>query len=117
MKINAIFEDLTALATQFGYVIRKEKGFFRGGNCVLNTQKIIVVNALAPYESRVSIVARVLAGLPLEEVSIKPAVREFIEREREQAAKSEQTPQIFTIEMLKPEPVLLRKKRSVQAQR
>lgn len=113
MKINAIFEDLTTLASQFGYVIRKEKGIFRGGNCVLNTQKIIVVNALAPYEARVAIIARVLADLPLEEVTIKPAVREFIEREREQAVKTERISQIFTIEMLKPEPVLPRKKRSL----
>ncbi|MBK9247160.1 MAG: hypothetical protein IPM69_03380 [Ignavibacteria bacterium] len=115
MKIHAIYDDLTNIASRFGYIIRKEKGYFRGGNCVLNTQKIIVVNTLAPYENRVAIIARVLAELHLEELSIKPIVRLLIEREREHAAKSEQIPQVFTIEMLKPEPVLLRKKRPIQA--
>ncbi|MBI3259808.1 MAG: hypothetical protein HYZ54_10095 [Ignavibacteriae bacterium] len=82
MKLPAILEDLTQIAGQFGYVIRKEKGGFRSGNCVLNSQKIIVVNVLAPYESRVSIIARVLAELPLESVFLKPAVREYIVREK-----------------------------------
>ena len=83
MKINMILEELSLLAGQFGYVVRKEKGGFRGGNCVLNSQKIIVVNVLAPYETRVSIIARVLAELPLESVYLKPAVREFIIREKQ----------------------------------
>jgi len=83
MKINLILEELTFLAGQFGYVVRKEKGGFRGGNCVLNSQKTIVVNILTPYETRVSIIARVLAELPLESVYLKPAVREFISREKQ----------------------------------
>ncbi len=82
MKLAAIFEELTNIAGQFGFIIRKEKGGFRGGNCVLNSQKIIVVNVLSPYEIRVAIIARVLAELPLESVFLKPAVREYIARER-----------------------------------
>ncbi len=82
MKLPAILEELTQIAAQFGFVIRKEKGGFRSGNCVLNSQKIIVVNVLAPYEARVSIIARVLAELPLDSVFLKPAVREYIVREK-----------------------------------
>ena len=82
MKLPAILEELTQIAAQFGFVTRKEKGGFRSGNCVLNSQKIIVVNVLAPYEARVSIIARVLAELPLDSVFLKPAVREYIVREK-----------------------------------
>lgn len=82
MRLPAIFEELTTIAGQFGFIIRKEKGGFRGGNCVLNSQKIIVINVLSPYEIRVAIIARVLSELPLESVFLKPAVREYIARER-----------------------------------
>lgn len=98
MKIHLILEELTLLAGQFGYVVRKEKGGFRGGNCVLNSQKIIVVNVLAPYETRVSIIARVLAELPLESVNLKPAVREFIVREQQH--NHTKSSHIFETEML-----------------
>jgi hypothetical protein len=94
MKLPAILEELTQLAEQFGYRIRKEKGGFRGGDCVLNSQKIIVVNVLSPYESRVSIIAKVLAELPLESVYLKPAVREYIIREK----KKIETPSMYVFE-------------------
>ncbi len=80
MKLNDLYEELIELSKNLGITIRKEKGNFRSGYCVVNEKEVFILNKSTPIESLTSILARELAPLT-EDVHIKPAVREFIEKE------------------------------------
>ena len=58
-----------------------EKGDFDGGFCVLKEERIIVVNKRLVIQKRASVLAQALAEVGIEEVYLKPAVRQFIEDE------------------------------------
>lgn len=80
MKIKEFYKELIALATELGYSIRKDNGNFRGGACILNEQKLIVLNKFLPLESQANIIANTI----YEEIDtkyIKPNLRERIEKE------------------------------------
>jgi hypothetical protein len=63
MKITKkLAERVELLLQQLGYKIRYEKGNFRGGVCVLEDQKLIVINKFYPFESRVTTLVDVLAN-------------------------------------------------------
>jgi hypothetical protein len=80
MKKDKLILELETLCEQAGYRIRKERGVFRGDSCVMEGDKLIVVNKNKPVDSQVGILARVLKNLDTEQTYIKPAVRkELIE--------------------------------------
>jgi hypothetical protein len=82
MRPQAIFDELQNLAIALGYSVRREKGSFRGGGCRVHEKNVIVINMLMPMESRIIILARVLAGHDIAPLSIKPALRTILEREK-----------------------------------
>jgi hypothetical protein len=75
MKAEKLILELENLCEQSGYHIRKERGAFRGDSCVIEGDKLIVVNKNRPVEAQVGILAKVLKNLNTEEIYIKPAVR------------------------------------------
>lgn len=75
MKADKLILELENLCEQSGYHIRKERGTFRGDSCVIEGDKLIVVNKNRPVEAQVGILAKVLKNLNTEEIYIKPAVR------------------------------------------
>ena len=79
MKIEKLLLELEALCEKSGYTIRKERGAFRGDQCVFEGEKLIVINKNRPPESRAAILASVLKGKTAEESFIKPAVRKSLE--------------------------------------
>ncbi len=80
MNKDKLILELEALCEQAGYRIRKERGVFRGDSCVMEGDKLIVVNKNRPVDSQIGILARVLKNLDTEQTYIKPAVRrELIE--------------------------------------
>lgn len=81
MKTAAILDELMVLAGNAGYKIIKDKGAFRGGACIVHEQKIILLNKRLPPESMVAVLARVVGGIS-DNIFLKPAIREVIERER-----------------------------------
>lgn len=85
MKLETIYQELVSIAQKHNITVRKEAGTFRGGHCTLNEQHLIVVNKSMPLESVATIVARSLASLNLDGEFMKPAVRNYIERERRTA--------------------------------
>lgn len=88
MRKQELLMELEKLATDLGYRIRYEFGDFSGGNCVLNDQKMILINKRIPPEARLVILARIYSGMDLDSVFIKPAVREYIEDEKARMAIS-----------------------------
>lgn len=79
MKAEDLLLELEKLIEQSGYSIRKERGNFRGDHCIMEGDKLVVVNKNRPMQLQVGILARVLQQLELEDVYIKPAVRNHLE--------------------------------------
>lgn len=81
MKHDELIAELEQLATQVGVVVRHEKGDFEGGYCILKADRILLINKRLMPNKRASVLALALHEVGLDNVFIKPAVREFIEDE------------------------------------
>ncbi|MEX0661592.1 MAG: hypothetical protein WEA58_09190 [Balneolaceae bacterium] len=79
MKIEKLILELESLCEKSGYSIRKERGSFRGDQCVIEGEKLIVINKNKPPESQAGILANVLRSIDADEIFIKPAVRKNLE--------------------------------------
>lgn len=79
MKIEKLLMELESLCEKSGYTIRKERGSFRGDQCVIEGEKLIVINKNKPPESQAGILANVLRSIDADEIFIKPAVRKNLE--------------------------------------
>lgn len=79
MKIEKLLLELESLCEKSGYSIRKERGSFRGDQCVIEGEKLIVINKNKPPESQAGILANVLRSIDADEIFIKPAVRKNLE--------------------------------------
>ena len=88
MTHEQILLELEHLASNCGIAVRFEKGDFDGGYCVLKTERLIVINKRLAPARRASVLAQGLAEVGIDELYLKPAVREYIEDELARAAKS-----------------------------
>ncbi len=79
MKAEQIVKELEDVARQLGVDVRLERGSFRGGLCLIDDEKVIVLNKRQPAESRLAILAESLRTLPVDRVFMRPAVREALE--------------------------------------
>jgi hypothetical protein len=86
-----LLQELTLLAELVGMEVIIDKGNFAGGYCTVHTERKIVLNRLLPLEAKISKLAQGLLQFPLDDVYIKPVLREFIEREK-QRARAESKP-------------------------
>lgn len=75
MTTAKLLMELESLCEEKGYRIRKEKGSFAGSDCVVEGEKVIVLNTRRPVEFQIGVLSRVLKGIDLEGTFIKPAVR------------------------------------------
>jgi hypothetical protein len=84
MKIKEIASELEELAKSQGYKIRRDSGRFKSGFCIINEEKVVLLNKNASAEAAANIFARCLASAGAsDDIYVKPAVREFIDRERD----------------------------------
>ena len=88
MSPEQLLRELLELASRSGIGIRFEKGDFDGGYCILKEERLIVVNKKLAPARKASVVAQAIAEVGVDEVYLKPAVREFIEDELSKAAKA-----------------------------
>lgn len=79
MKTEKLILELESLCEKLGYLIRKERGSFRGDQCVIEGDKLIVINKNKPPISQAGILAKVLQNNQAEDIFIKPAVRKELE--------------------------------------
>ncbi len=83
MKQKELFAELIETAGKLGIKIRQEKGFFKGGLAEKDGDKIIVLNKNAPIETLLVVMVRCLITQAIDEIYLKPVVRDYIETERE----------------------------------
>lgn len=87
MDYNKLIQELELIAQQLGIKIRYEKGNFDGGFCILKDQKVLVVNKKLFDNQKSSILARGIAEIGIDNLYIKPAVRQYIEDEVAKVSK------------------------------
>ena len=79
MKTQNIVKELEEAARQLGLEIRKEKGNFRGGSCVVGGNPLIMLNKHHVPEVHLTVLAECLRDYPVETLYLKPAVRKALE--------------------------------------
>ncbi len=89
MKHEEISQELHELAKQLGVNIRYEKGDFEGGYCTLKDKKMVLINKRLMPTRRAAVLAVALQEIGLDNIYIKPVLREFIEDEVAKALRDE----------------------------
>ncbi len=78
MKNKELLEEFHSLAEKLDVKIMKGKGDFSGGSCIVNEEKVIVINNMKPIEQRLNILASCFKDYDLEGLYIVPALRKYI---------------------------------------
>lgn len=80
-ELKQTLVELEEVADRLGFKIRYEKGNFEGGYCVLKESNLLVVNSRNEHERRIIIVSKCLKEIGIDDVFVKPNIREIIEKE------------------------------------
>jgi hypothetical protein len=88
MKHEELIEELGGVARQLGVTVRYERGDFEGGYCILKEQKLLLINRRLLPQRKAAVLATALNEIGLDNLYLKPAVREFIEDEAARSARS-----------------------------
>jgi hypothetical protein len=80
MKTEHLVQALEAAVAQLGVQVRRERGAFRGGLCTVDGATMVILNRRHPAEVHLAILAAVLRELPVEQIYLRPAVRDALER-------------------------------------
>ncbi len=78
MKNKELLDEFNALAEKLDVKIMRGKGDFSGGSCVVNEEKVIVINNMKPIEQRLNTLASCFRDYDLDGIYIVPALRKFI---------------------------------------
>ena len=81
MTPSTIYKEFEKLAESLEIKIIQEKGNFKGGYCLFEKEKVIVINKLKPLEQRIQSLARAFSQLDISNIYMKPAIREIITSE------------------------------------
>jgi len=81
VKPYLIYQEFEKLAESLEVKIIQEKGNFKGGYCLLEKEKVIVINKLKPLEQRIQSLARAFSQLDISNIYMKPAIRDIIASE------------------------------------
>lgn len=79
MKPDKLILELEEVVTRLGFKVRKEKGNFRGSNCVLDGEKMIMLNKNSPVEMHVGTLAKFILSQKHDDLYLKPVVRKELE--------------------------------------
>lgn len=71
-------EKLESLLKEFGYRVRYEKGNFKTGACVLQSNKVVVVNRFSNLEMKIGALVSILRDMSLDEGSLNDKQRQFL---------------------------------------
>ena len=81
MKLKLIYNELKELLEKLGYNLVLDKGSFNTGYCLLEDEKMIVINKNKPYENRIKILSKILSKIDTDNIYIKPKIRELINQQ------------------------------------
>lgn len=78
MKARRTYSELKDIFEKLGYKIILDNGNFNSGYCIFENEKTIVINKNKPYENRVKVLSEILSSIKLDNIYIKPYIRELI---------------------------------------
>ena len=78
MKSKNIYNELKEVFQKLGYNIILDNGNFNSGYCLLEDEKIIVINKNKPHENRIRVLFEILSSIRLDNIYIKPYIRDLI---------------------------------------
>ena len=91
MDESLVTDLLEELLEGFGVRIRYEvikqdedASYVEGGLCLLRRNYVLIVNSNAPARDRIITLARALKHFNLDQIYVRPVVREFLEKIPEQ---------------------------------
>ncbi len=79
-KYEELIHDFIELSDKLNVKIVHDKGDFNGDYCLLFTNNLIVINKHKPLEQRVNILAKHFGKMNLDNIYIKPVLRELIDK-------------------------------------
>ena len=79
-KYEELVNDFIELSDKLNVKIVHDKGDFNGDNCLLFSDNFIVINKHKPLEQRVNILAKCFGKMDLNNIYIKPMLRELIDQ-------------------------------------
>ncbi len=76
-----LFEELVTVVQKLGIILRREKGNFKGGICVVHGEKkFLFLNKKHAMEQQLITLGKAIRQLDEEQVYLSPRAREFVER-------------------------------------
>tara|TARA_B110001454_G_C12543617_1_gene360489 strand:+ start:361 stop:603 length:243 start_codon:yes stop_codon:yes gene_type:complete len=78
LNSKKIYVELKEVFDKIGYKVILDNGNFNSGYCILEDDKVIVINKNKPYENRVRVLSEILSSIKLDNIYIKPYIRELI---------------------------------------
>ena len=78
MQSKKIYIELKEVFDKIGYKVILDNGNFNSGYCILEDDKVIVINKNKPYENRVRVLSEILSSIKLDDIYLKPYIRELI---------------------------------------
>ncbi len=78
-EFEDIIQELKELSVQLGANVRFEKGDFKGGYCIVEDKKQIIINKLANTQRKAIILASALKELGVDKMYLSPRLREIID--------------------------------------
>jgi hypothetical protein len=76
---SAVFDELCEVFKKIGMEVRFEAGYFEGGICLLEDQKILFINKNYPLEQNIEMLLEQLKTVNLENIYLSPRLRSKIE--------------------------------------
>tara|TARA_B100000959_G_C14731223_1_gene521087 strand:- start:131 stop:379 length:249 start_codon:yes stop_codon:yes gene_type:complete len=82
MNPKRIYNDLKEVFERLEYKLILDNGNFKSGYCLLEDEKIIVINKNKPFESRVNSLCLILSTINTSNIYLKPYIREIMENRK-----------------------------------
>jgi len=79
-KNEWLLQEMEGLLEQLSIPVRYERGGFKGGLCRLNNDHIFIINKNLPLEQKLQIFREELERIDLEDVFIRPVLRNYLEK-------------------------------------
>ena len=80
MTQELILQGFESLINNLSIDLRYEKGDFSGGLCKIGNKAVLIVNNKLPIDKKITLMADELNRLNLEQIYIRPVLRNIIEK-------------------------------------
>jgi len=79
MTKELILQNFESLIENLSISLRYEKGDFTGGLCKISDENVLIINNKLSIERKISLIADELRRMDLNQIYIRPVLREIIE--------------------------------------